>query len=677
MRRVCLLLLILFTLLTSSVVAQSSGYTAYRWTEGDLALAYPSGWDAPVTSEQNGLPALQIAQALANAPDTRPPGIPFITASFFLSDSPDSDVALPLQSVLQAMNIVPGDSVSGVLLGFDAVAAQGFSDDTSLFGLGRAARLADGRILVIAGRATAAQQETFAQALNTVADSLVQGAESEPVMPTYGVLWQTMRTLSDGEAAFVSLSAIAAAPDDRLYAADEQVGIIQFDPATGAVVNTFTNEKMALPSSLAVSPDGTLNVADPICQCILTLSADGQWQDEIGGFGLDAPASIAVTPDGVVYATDQDDTGVLVRTFRDEAPGEIRFDETVLSPPLLAVDRAGRLLALITDGRVLILNEDNFIPLLELNIAGLTINSFTADLNNNFILATENQGVLVAGADGEISGQIGRIVLISPLPGDFVHPKAVAVGQDDTIYIADSDGTFGSVTAMSTRVQTGRMGSTALVPGVEVRGTLNTQTPQQEWTLAGTAGQVITISAVDNGSGMMDVSLRLIAPDGSELAANDDQEGTDLPNVTDAQLADLVLALDGVYTVRVELVAGSGSYSLGVSREQSFERTADGATRLSGSITAALPVERWTFQGKAGQTLTFTMQAQGGTLDSVLRLLDPNNTVLAENDDAEDTALGKDSQLVQVSLPADGNYTLEARRFDGVGDYSIVIVATS
>ncbi|MBI5671230.1 MAG: pre-peptidase C-terminal domain-containing protein [Chloroflexi bacterium] len=676
MRRCAILLLVLFVLVVPAA-AQSGGYTPFAWAEGDLALAYPSGWDTPVTSEQNRLPALQLAQALAAAPDTRPPGIPFITLMFFPGDTTDADVAIPLQSVFQQMGLAPGVGAPTVLLGFDAVMAQATSADGSLFGLGRAARLADGRVLVIAGRAPAAQQAAFTEVFNTVADSLVLGVASEPVLPIYGVLWHTIRTLADGEAAFVNLAAIAVTSENRLYALDEVVGVIELDAATGEVLRSWHHDDMVLPSALAVDNVGTLYVADRLCQCVFTLSIDGEWSETITGFGQDAPASHAVTPDGTLYVTDQDDTGVLVRVFQEDSETPVRFDDTVLSPPLLAVNRAGRLLALTDDGRVLQLAGETFEPLAELNAAGLVVNGITVDASQQFILATTNQGVLVVSPAGEMTDSIGRIVINSPLPGDFVSPQAVAVGADGTVYVADSDGTFGAITAMSTRVQAGRIGSTALLPGVQVQGTLNAQTRQQDWTLVAAAGQRVTISAVDNGGGMLDPALRLIAPDGSEVAYNDDLDAADLPNATDAQLADIALPADGVYTVRVELRNGSGSYSLGVSREQLFELSADGVTRLTGSIRAALPVERWTFQGKVGQTLTFTMQAAGGNLDAVLRLLDANNTVIAENDDAADAALGKDAQLVQVRLPADGVYTLEARRFEGEGDYTLVIVATS
>ncbi|GIL11518.1 MAG: hypothetical protein BroJett038_02380 [Chloroflexota bacterium] len=674
-------LLALLVLLAAPVLAQTGGYVPYAWEAGDLALVYPEGWDAPLPSEKDGILTLQLAQTLVNMPETRPPGIPMLTLALIPVEGDEADpIAGPiaaLEGYLFSLGMARLETAPGVLMGYDGVIAErGASADGVLFGLGRAAVLPGGAMLVIVGRALAANQESFESLFDAVADSLVSGAASEPLMPAYGALWQTARTAGDGENAFVDLGGLALAPDGRLYAVDAALGVIELDPATGALLNTIPNENLVMPAGVAADETGTLYIADPACRCVFVLGADGQWGASLGGFGVDAPASIAITPDGTLFATDQDDGGVLVRVFQDADEHAIRFDESVSGQPLLAADRSGRLLALAADGAIWALDGETFVLLAEVNTAGMIVNGFAA-LGSRFLLATENQGVLIAGLDGAVEGGVGRIVAASPLPGEVVRPRGLAAGADGTVYIADSDGAFGAITAMSMQVEAGRVGLKALTPGVQAQGTLNGQTPHQDWTFAGRAGMWVTISAADNGGGLMDVALRLIGPDGNELAANDDQEGTDLPNLTDAQIPDLALPLDGVYTVRVERISGSGGYSLAVSREQAFELSAGGVTRLRGSITAALPVERWSFAGQAGQTLTLTLQAISGTLDPVLVLLSPDGSRLAENDDADDAALGKDAQIVQVRLPAGGIYRLEACRFEGEGDYELVIVVTS
>ncbi|NWG17795.1 MAG: pre-peptidase C-terminal domain-containing protein [Chloroflexi bacterium] len=670
------MLALLVILLAAPVLAQTGGYLPYAWEAGDLALVYPEGWDPPLPSEQDGVLTLQLAQTLVAMPETRPPGIPMLTLALIPVEG-EADPIAALEGYLFSMGMARLETAPGVLMGYDGVIAERSADaDGMLLGLGRAAALPGGTILVIVGRALAANQESFEPLFDAVADSLVSGAASEPLMPAYGALWQTARTAGDGENAFVDLGGLALAADGRLFAVDAGVGVIELDAATGAVLDTISNENLMRPSGIAADETGTLYIADPACRCIFVLGADGQWGAGLDGFGVDAPASVAMTPDGTLFATDQDESGVFVRAFQGDTERAIRFDESITGQPMLAADRGGRLLALAADGAIWALDGESFAPLAEVNTAGMIVNGFAA-LGSRFLLATENQGVLIAGPDGAVEGGVGRIVATSPLPGEVVSPRGLAAAPDGTVYIADSDGTFGAITAMSLRVEAGRVGLKALTLGVQAQGTLNAQTPRQDWTFAGSAGQWVTISASDNGGGLMDVALRLVGPDGSEVAANDDQEGTDLPNLTDAQIPDLALPLDGVYTVQVARVDGSGSYSLGVSREQVFDLSGAGVTRLRGSITAALPVERWSFAGRAGQTLTLTLQTISGTLDPMLALLAPDGSRLAENDDAADAAMGKDAQIVQVRLPADGMYRLEARRFEGDGDYELVIVVTS
>src|SRR5205085_4873050 len=89
-------------------------------------------------------------------------------------------------------------------------------------------------------------------------------------------------------------------------------------------------------------------------------------------------------------------------------------------------------------------------------------------------------------------------------------------------------------------------GGTSLSVGVPVLGTLSESAPQQNWTFDGTAGQQVTFSAVDqsiNDASLynVDLALRLLAPDGSELAYNDDQLGTDLFGVYDSEISAFTL----------------------------------------------------------------------------------------------------------------------------------------
>ncbi len=676
MRRVLTTLLALVILVSGSIArAQILNLTTYSWEAADLALAYPAAWDTPLASEQDGRLTLELAQTLVGQASARPPGIPAIVLTVQPAEAAGQDLAAALAAAFDRLGTVPVSAVPAALAGRDGLAAEGGSPDGALFALGRASLLADGRMLVVVGRAAEAGRAVFTPVFEAVADSLVVGAASAPVLPAYGPLWQTIRTLGDGEQAFVNLIGLAYA-GGQLFTADADLGVVQLDAASGVVVAIYANPSLGLPSGLAAS-ESAVYVADSVRGCIWALDADsGDWTVAYEGFGPDAPASLALAPDGL-YATNQTEEGLIqVRAFRTEGEIGITLGDDFLAQPLLAVDPSGRVLALDADGRVYALTADGASLVGELNAGRALVNAWTVDAGGGYWLATEDRGVLVIGLDGEPAAALGRIVANYPLPGEVVHPRGVALAPNGTVYVADSDGAFGAVTALSTRVQAGRIGAARLTPGAVAQGALNGQTLAQEWTFSGTAGQWITLSAVDTGGGALDVALRLVAPDGRDEAYNDDQAAADLPNPTDAQIADHRLAQTGVYQVWVERVSGSGSYRLALSPEQPFSLT-EGVIRLRGSLPDALPVQRWTFEGRAGSVLTITMQAVSGTLDPLLRLLDDQGRVLAENDDAADPALGKDAQLSQVRLPADGSYALEARRFVGEGDYTLVVVETA
>ncbi|MEO8607413.1 MAG: pre-peptidase C-terminal domain-containing protein [Chloroflexota bacterium] len=661
-----------------TAAAQADNLTPYSWDDANLALAYPADWDTPIASNPDGRLVLQLAQTLNDQPDTRPPGIPFINLSLLPNDIPDVDLTPYIAENFNGIGITPVGSTASTLIGFDALTAEGSSSDKLLFGLMRAVELPDNQILLVTGRAVEAQHEAFTQLFNDVVDSIVLGAESEPTVPTYGVLWNTGSTTADGESAFVDVSSITYSPNGKVYAVDSSVGVLELDAQTGAVIATYPNDQITLPSAIAVGSDDTVYVADSACQCIQVLGADKTWGDPIDGFGIESPASLVTTADGSLYATNQTDAGVEVQVIKGKDRQKIELGVEVNVQPLLAVSPSGQVLALTDDGNIYPIEEGDYSALYTLNMPSAYVNGFAVAGDNQFVLATSDRGVLIVDSTGSPINGLGKIVANYPMPGEFVSPHGVAMSNDGTIYITDSDGTFGAVTAMNTRVAAGRVGSTVLIPGAAVQGTLNSTTTQQDWVLNGEAGQTVTISAVDvSESGALDVGLKLIAPNGQEEANNDDQTGTDLTTAVDSQISDYILAASGKYTVRVELVNGSGTYRLGIVQELPFTLSGDAPTQLQGTLEGALPKQRWIFDAKAGQVLTITMQAQTGTLDPVLRLLDKNGNVVADNDDAADTALGKDAQIVMVKIPANGTYTLEAGRFSGAGDYSLVIVATS
>ena len=506
--------------------------------------------------------------------------------------------------------------------------------------------------------------------------ALAQEATVTPAPLSYGVLWFQRWTTAD-ETPFVSLVGAAYAPGNLLYTVDAEAGVIQLDAGSGEVLKVYPHEKISAPSDIAADSAGNVYVADVSCQCILVLGVDGVWQPEIGGFGPGAPLSITVAPGSRVYATNYGDAGVLVQVFQSGSTQALSLPDNLTRQPLLAVDRSGHVLALTEHGSILGLQNDGFSTAFSLSAASSGMSDVAVDASDNLVLATSTEGILIV-RNGEVIDRLGRIVANFPLAGEVVSPKGIALSPDGTIFWVDSDGQFGAVTAMSASLEAVRAGENRLTLDVPAQGTLSDTIPQQRWTFNAIAGQRVTINAVDavRDSGL-DVAIRLLAPDGSEEAYNDDQQGADLYGLYDAQIPQHTLAASGAYTIVVERVQGEGAYTLGMTADRPFELNEDGVTRLEGYLQDVFPTQRWTFSGRAGQVFTITMQADpGGTLDPLLRLLAPNGEVLARNDDAADPALGVNAQLVQVTLPVEGIYVIEASRYDGEGAYTLVIVAT-
>jgi hypothetical protein len=646
MKRLPVLLLTL--LFTQLVFAQ--GTISYAWQAGDIALSYPADWADP-RETNNSLVLRETEEAIE--------GAPVITLSRGVSTN--TDLYTDLQSAFNDIGVIPSGPLDAEIAGFSGVGTSGRGVDGAMYAIGRTARLADGTTLQIIGTVSASERDAFIITFNAVADSISLGAASTPhISSAYGVLWQTSN--ADGEA-FSELIGLAYGQDNSLYTVDSELGIIRLDAQTGEVLGVFRSNIVVAPSDIAVDTDGAIYVADLACSCVIILTSDGTENGTLGGFMASSRLSLAVMPNGQIVTADNDRI--------DINGGSVA---TVAANTLLAMDASGRVLALSPDGAVWSLQSNTLAPLLQLTNLP-PVNDFAIDTNDNLVLATATQGVLIYDLNGQQVGQVGRVVPNFPLPGELVSPSAIAVNSEGTIIWADS----GTITAVSDQVQSGASGTGALTFGLAVEGILSEITSQQTWTFEGTAGQIITITAIsDDVESTLDVAVRLLSPTGNEEAYNDSNDSGDLPQGSDAQILAHTLQNNGTYFVMVERVSGEGNYMLGVGEgAQNFELDTTEATTLQGDLQAVFPSQRWAFVGRAGQVFTVTMLAESGDLDPLLRLRDASGNVLAENDDAADPALGLNAQLLQVTLPADGPYTLEAVRFAGAGRYRLVIVATS
>ena len=665
----CITLLILL-IAPPSIHAQDA-YVPYAWTDANLALIYPASWSAPVSTAGDDA---SLTLTLGSA-DT------LVTLTVLPASVEESALRPTLETQVVALNQLPLSYAQEAMYGRSGLRIDTVSADRQQNGIARSGRLPDDRALLIASRVPRDDQSAFEQEFTDLFDSIVFSAAVPPVRPAYHPLWTSSPSANRVDGLVLA--------QDRIYTVDTEDGVQIFDAMTGAALSTIPFDHPAAPTAIAVDAAGIVYVADTVCRCIRKLNDEGRWFDSVGSFGGGAPFSLAVAADGTIYATDLTDSGYVLRILGEPYDRTVGLNFNASAPPLVTLDASGNIwvvewLASLIDGTtnaaVSQVVGDKPAAQLQFWFQGLTpqtVSAFSATSNGNLLFATKDQGILFVDPHGQVVNQVAdeapSAVTFSPVGA-----------PETTLYLADTsgDGQQAQVRALSTRGTPDRYGASALVLGVPVLGTLSESAPDQTWMFDGSAGQTVTLSAVDQSIAdpstfNLDMAIRLLAPDGSELAYNDDQLGTDLFGVYDAEISDFALPQTGTYTVHVEWRQGQGIYTLGINGDRSLSLNPDGVTEVAGRLQDVFPVQSWAFNGHQGDVLTFTMSAESGTLDPALALFNPDGKLVAYNDDAYDPELKINAQLAQVRLAADGTYIIEASRYDGAGRYTITIVNTA
>lgn len=206
-------------------------------------------------------------------------------------------------------------------------------------------------------------------------------------------------------------------------------------------------------------------------------------------------------------------------------------------------------------------------------------------------------------------------------------------------------------------------------------GTIDNQTPSEDFELDLQVGDIVTISA-EATSGNLDTTLALTEPGGRVVASNDDRDSS----TYDSQFT-YVVEQSGTYTVTVSRYDDStrGDYSItvefgaeaaqvAVEQQEGDVETLEGEGRLDDVIQS----ESYEVELDRGHTVTITTEAVSGDLDTVLFLYDPNGNEVATNDDIVRGNLN--SQIVYTTTMG-GTYTIEVTRYDDTseGDYEIIV----
>lgn len=207
-----------------------------------------------------------------------------------------------------------------------------------------------------------------------------------------------------------------------------------------------------------------------------------------------------------------------------------------------------------------------------------------------------------------------------------------------------------------------------LKSGSGERGVLDDGQHVRFYQFAGEAGERV-ILRMERAGGTLDPLLALRDKQGRELVSDDDSGGG-----KNALIEDFRLPADGIYTIVATRFEGAAGDSRGAYRVELLlpelalaglpagTQLADWGDAQQGRIDDGQPVQRYAFQGGAGDLVTVTMNRSSGDLDCVLKLYDAQQALLVMDDDG---GPGSNARIGDFALPADGIYLIEATRYSG------------
>jgi hypothetical protein len=256
----------------------------------------------------------------------------------------------------------------------------------------------------------------------------------------------------------------------------------------------------------------------------------------------------------------------------------------------------------------------------------------------------------------------GHATLISdPRYPLFASPDTTVVGvdiaPDGTLFTLERS-PDGARLAAHSRTITER-----LIPNRPITASLRAGT-QNVSLIAGQEGDVIDLAVASiNADESFLMTLRLINAEGEVLGERVISANPEPP-------VSITLEQAGLYF----LVAQNDN-----SIDQNYELgyrvpllLTGGDQTVTGTLSPALPIQRWRLEAQAGQTITAYVSPISGDLDPSLRLVNPRGDEVELNEDI-DPALGLDAGLTEIRLSNNGAYMLEVIAASGSGGYQLTI----
>lgn len=261
----------------------------------------------------------------------------------------------------------------------------------------------------------------------------------------------------------------------------------------------------------------------------------------------------------------------------------------------------------------------------------------------------------VRGSDNwnaDMSRFVGRVSRVRALPGvDGQECLTVRVDIDDGQFVwrvADLQ--------VAGEADTG----TPLTPGDWASGRLS-EGESDWWTFTAQAGDRISIEMTSND---FDTYLELRDPDG-ELLREDDDSGRE----TDSYIENQILPVAGHYTVVAR--AYEADHSSGA-----YEIILEASNRLAYGDEMHAELERgqsddWMLSARQGDRISVVVESDD--FDTVLKVIDSDGVIIAENDDSCDD---RNSRVFELRVLRTDEWIVRVEAFgdDGLGRYTLLVV---
>ncbi len=394
-----------------------------------------------------------------------------------------------------------------------------------------------------------------------------------------------------------------------------------------------------------------------------------------------------ISPEGIgstnVFSEDTDPLGIytvtITRSDGSQASGTLEI--TAAEPPATATEAAPPP-AQPGEAEVFTGTLAPDMPIAEFTISGTAGERLTLRLESMafdpYLLLFAPDGAELARDDdggGSLNAQISDVEL--PADGDYVVRVTSA-----RYAITGGLGASGDFVLTITRTAASEQpptetpeavavpGGSTIAYGDQISGSLTEDTPEVRYTFAGAAGDVVTVSVTSDN---YDPYVVLLAPDGEELAADDDSGGG-----LNARIAGYSLAADGDYTLVVTSFtyyvngtvsrAAAGDFVLTL--ESGAAAVRSGGALVYGDVVDGVFADdpdgaEYTFSGRAGDAVTIS--AESSDFDTYLVLTGPDGTEVATDDD---TGEGLNALIENFVLPADGEYTILLTSFSNIRNES-------